>query len=92
MASQAEIDAVWAKGKIIKNKDPDLYREDAYGNEIYKHAYGKQGEKSWEIDHKNPVANGGSDTLRNKQPLQTKTNRSKSDTYPANNIKTTPSK
>jgi len=38
-------------------------------------------EKSWEIDHKKPKAKRGSDSLRNKQPLQTKANREKSDKY-----------
>lgn len=82
MASQKEIDEVWEKGKKIPGKDPDLYRKDAHGNEIYKPSYGKGDEKSWEIDHKLPTAKGGSDGLRNKQPLQTGANRGKSDTYP----------
>jgi len=82
MASQEEIDAVWGKGKPIKGKDPDLYREDPYGNEIYKPSYGKQGEKSWEIDHKKPKAKGGSNAPKNKQPVQTDENRKKSDQYP----------
>lgn len=77
MTTQAEIDAVWKKGAAIPGKDPALYRKDPAGNVIYKPAYGKQGAQSWEIDHDKPLAHGGSDTLRNKQPLQTKTNREK---------------
>lgn len=80
--SQEEIDAVWEKGKPIKGKNPELYREDAFGNEIYKPSYGKEGEKSWEIDHKRPPNKGGSESLRNKQPLQTAANKEKSDKYP----------
>ncbi|WP_441459067.1 HNH endonuclease domain-containing protein [Burkholderia thailandensis] len=82
MVSKKEIDEVWEKGRSIKGKDPDLYRKDAHGNEIYKPSYGKNGEKSWEIDHKVPVAKGGSDSMKNKQPLQTDANRQKSDTHP----------
>lgn len=77
MATQAEIDTVWEKGTRIQGKDPDLYRKDAAGNVIYKPAYGKQGSQSWEIDHQKPLAHGGPDTMKNKQPLQTQTNREK---------------
>jgi len=82
MASKDEIDKVFKKGEPIKGKDPELYRKDSAGNEIYKPSYGKGGAKSWEIDHKVPLAKGGSDTLRNKQPLQTDANRQKSDKHP----------
>jgi hypothetical protein len=82
MASQKEIDAVWAKGKPIQGKDPELYRRDAQGNEIHKPSYGKQGPKSWEIDHHMPLAHGGPDILQNKKPLQTQANREKSDKIP----------
>jgi hypothetical protein len=77
MASKAEIDTVWEKGATIPGKDPALYRKDPAGNVIYKPAYGKQGPQSWEIDHKKPVAHGGPDTIKNKQPLQTQANREK---------------
>lgn len=76
------IDKVWRKGEEIPGKNPNLYREDVCGNEMYKPAYGKTGEKSWEIDHKKPSSKGGSDSLRNLQPLQTAQNRKKGNTYP----------
>lgn len=82
MATKKEIDEVWGKGKPITGKNPDLYRKDSHGNEIYKASYGKNGKKSWEIDHKLPRAKGGSDGGKNKQPLQTDANREKSDKYP----------
>ena len=81
VASQTEIDAVWAKGDKISGRDPGMYRRDVYGNVIYKPAYGKQGEMSWEIDHDKPKAKGGSNALSNKQPLQTAENRKKGDKY-----------
>ena len=82
MPSEKEIQKVWEKGRRIQGKDPDVYRLDQHGNEIYRHAYGKSGEKSWEIDHEVPVSKGGSDSMRNKQPLQTDANRQKSDKHP----------
>jgi 5-methylcytosine-specific restriction endonuclease McrA len=80
--SPERIAQVWDKGEQIRGKDPDLYRRDAFGNEIYKPSFGKQGAKSWEVDHIKPVAKGGSDNLQNLQPLQTDANREKGDAYP----------
>ncbi len=82
MTSKKEIDKVWEKGKKIKGKNPNTHRKDVHGNEIYKPSYGKISEKGWEIDHKKPKNKDGSDSIRNKQPLQTKENRKKSDKYP----------
>ena len=79
MANQKEIDAVWAKARMIAGRDPNLYRLDPYRNVIYKPAYGTQGPMGWEIDHRMPESKGGPDKLHNKQPLQTTTNRKKSD-------------
>jgi hypothetical protein len=82
MASKKEINKIWEKGSTIRSKNPNLFRRDDLGNEIYKPAYGTQGEKGWEIDHKNPVSKGGSDKAVNKRPLQTLANREKSNKYP----------
>lgn len=78
------IDKVWDKGKPIRGKNPDVHRRDVYGNELYKPSYGKEGEKSWEVDHIKPPGKGGSESIRNLQPLQTETNREKGDNYPFN--------
>jgi len=74
-------DREWArdKAKKIRGKDPNLYRRDEEGNELYKPSYGKQGEKSWEIDHRKPKSKGGTDSRRNLRILQTEANRNKSD-------------
>lgn len=80
--SDERIDEVWEKGRRISSKDPDLFRRDAAGNEIYKPAYGKDSLKGWQVDHKNPVDKGGTDNLRNLQPLQTEENKEKGSEYP----------
>lgn len=82
MTSKKEIDQVWDKGHKMRGKDPDLYRKDDLGNEIYYPSYGLNGEKSWEIDHKNPLSKGGSENIRNKRPLQAQANKEKGDKYP----------
>lgn len=81
MVSKTEREKAWAKAPTVRGKNPNLYRRDSKGNELYKPSYGKQGVKSWEIDHKKPVSKGGSDSQRNLQVLQTKANRTKSNKY-----------
>jgi 5-methylcytosine-specific restriction endonuclease McrA len=79
VASKELIDKVWQKGVPIRGNDPDVWRKDTEGNRIRKGSYGTEGEYGWEIDHKIPVSKGGSDNLRNLQPLHTEENRAKSD-------------
>ncbi|MEM9934019.1 MAG: HNH endonuclease [Bacteroidota bacterium] len=81
MRYQDRKDEVWEKGKKIRGKDPDLYRKDKLGNEIYYHSYGKNTDMGWEIDHSKPVSKGGTDHLNNLQPLNTKANRQKRNSY-----------
>lgn len=81
MSVQDRKDEVWEKGKKIRGKNPNLYRRDNQGNEIYYPSYGKDTEKGWQIDHSKPKAKGGTDHLNNLQPLQTKANQKKSDKY-----------
>jgi 5-methylcytosine-specific restriction endonuclease McrA len=82
MPSNKLIDKVWEKATAMRGKNPDAWRKDSKGNTIRKASYGTQGEYGWEIDHKNPVAKGGTDDLRNLQPLHWEENREKSDKYP----------
>ncbi len=79
MPSKKLIEEVWEKGTPIRGKDSDVWRWDAEGNKIRWGSYGTLGEYRWEIDHKKPVAEGGSDSLRNLQPLHWEENREKSD-------------
>ena len=73
---------IWEKGKIIKDKNPNLYREDPYGHTIYKPSYGKTSNMGWEIDHMKPVSKGGTDHINNLQPTFWRKNREKGNKYP----------
>ncbi len=80
--TEATIQAVWEKGRKITGKDPNVWRKDSCGATIKRDQYGNTTLRGWEIDHKHPKSRGGSDNLRNLQPLQWENNRSKGDDYP----------
>ncbi len=75
-------DTAWNKADPIKGKNPEVWREDNYGNTIKRGSYGTQGKYGWEVDHKHPKAKGGTDSPRNLQALHWEENRKKSDQYP----------
>lgn len=78
--TETEKKAVWQKGLVINGYDPAFFRMDTCG---YRMAYSQHGNRNsadgWEIDHINPVANGGDDSLINLQPLNWKNNSAKAD-------------
>ena len=82
MATDGQKNRAWNKARPIAGKNPNLYRRDVTGKEIYKPAYGTQGKKGWEVDHIHPKSKGGTDSPRNLQAMQTKANRSKGNRYP----------
>ena len=76
---------IWNKGEIVPGYDKNIWRKDQCGALIKWNCYGDRSSQTncgWEIDHRNPVANGGTDDLWNLDPLQWNNNRSKSDDYP----------
>lgn len=81
--SNSQIQDVWDKGRTILGKDPDFYRKDVYGNEIYRSAYGKSSRMGWQIDHIKPRSKGGSNFLSNLRPLQTQENQRKTTKSPS---------
>ena len=78
MASETEKRNIWNKAKEARGKDPLLYRRDPYGNIMFYPSYGKSTPMGWEIDHIKPKSRGGSNATVNKQALNTKVNREKS--------------
>jgi len=81
MVKKEDIEWAWDQAEPIRGKNPNLYRRDEEGHQIYKPAYGTAGEQGWEVDHRKPVAKGGTDHRRNLRALQTQVNRDKGDTY-----------
>lgn len=79
MATKDQIDNAWESAKKLRGEDPDKYRQDPYGNKMYKNSYGRNSAMGWEVDHIKPEARGGLDTARNLQALTTGVNRSKQD-------------
>lgn len=79
VATQNQINKAWESAKGVRGKDPSLYRQDPYGNVIFRRSYGKSSEMGWEVDHIKPKSQGGSDSARNLQALKTVVNRSKGD-------------
>ena len=80
--SDERLDQIWDKGQTIKGKNPDLYRKDKYGYEIYRYSYGKTSAMGWNVDHSKPQALGGTDHLNNLHPINSRVNSSKGKQYP----------
>jgi HNH endonuclease len=74
---------VWSKGRPIPNCDPGIWRWDMCGKLMRYSEHGNtDSDRGWEIDYIFPRAKGGTDEVDNLQPLNWRTNRRKSDTYP----------
>jgi len=84
MASKKQLETSWDKASKMRGKNPDVWRKDACGNPMKKGSYGTQGQYGWEVDHKNPKKNGGTDCSRNLQALHWQENRQKGAKYPYN--------
>jgi 5-methylcytosine-specific restriction endonuclease McrA len=75
-----QIKVVWSKGRVIDNYNPEIWRRDLCGYVMEFSEHGnRNSEYGWEIDHINPVVNGGGDELTNLQPLCWENNAKKSD-------------
>ncbi|MBL7888213.1 MAG: HNH endonuclease [Bacteroidia bacterium] len=87
------VQKVWEKGTIVPGYDPDKYRKDKCGawmqRNLHSGNHGTPLSLEWEIDHRNPEDNGGTDDIDNLQPLQWENNRHKGTNYPNWNCKVT---
>jgi 5-methylcytosine-specific restriction endonuclease McrA len=78
--SEAAKQIIWNKGSIIPDYSQELWRRDKCGQVMKYSDYGNRFSKNgWEIDHINPVVNGGLDIFENLQPLHWKNNAEKGD-------------
>ncbi len=78
--SDDTIKAVWNKGAIVHGNDPNIWRKDKCGKFMNYSQHGnRKSDYGWEIDHINPVSNGGGDELSNLQPLHWENNANKGD-------------
>ncbi|MFH2140786.1 MAG: HNH endonuclease signature motif containing protein [Bacteroidota bacterium] len=78
--SSKEVLAVWEKGLVIPDFSVKIWRRDKCGKVMKFSEHGnRESDHGWEIDHINPIANGGGDELNNLQPLNWKNNLDKAD-------------
>lgn len=62
--------AVWNKARRIENFDENIWRRDLCGLVINWYEFGnRNSDNGWEIDHIDPVTNGGDDEIGNLQAL-----------------------
>jgi hypothetical protein len=76
----ATVEAVWRKATPC-DRHPGLAR-DAFGDFLARGFHGQKVSYGWEIDHIQPVAQGGTDDVANLQPLFWENNRRKADHWP----------
>ena len=81
MVTKQKVEDAWNRAATIRGKDPSVWRRDELGHKCRRGSYGTQGQYGWEIDHRHPVARGGTDHGRNLRILRTPSNRRKSDKY-----------
>ena len=78
--TESQKKSVWEKGKGIPGYSKDVWRRDKCGKNMKWSDHGNRDSKNgWEIDHIDPVSNGGGDELSNLQPLYWKNNADKGD-------------
>ena len=71
---------VWSSARILDGYPSNIWRADKCGKTIKWSDHGNRNSNhGWEIDHINPVSNGGSDELYNLQALHWENNVNKAD-------------
>lgn len=66
---------IWKKGCVDPSFNPDEFRFDAYGRLMKYSEYGnRECVLGWEVDHIEPISEGGKTELNNLRPLNWKSN------------------
>ncbi|KAH3742637.1 hypothetical protein Pelo_15960 [Pelomyxa schiedti] len=79
---ECDDDALLLLAQTVPGMDPDNYRMDPYGNLISHNARGTQSQMAWDVDHRHPLNDGGSNSIRNLDAVQHNQNLSKGAQYP----------
>ena len=75
-----QVQAVWEKGRVVGNNDPNVWRKDDCEAWIHRRSYGnRESQYGWEIDHITPESQGGTDDIDNLRPLQWENNATRQD-------------
>lgn len=80
--SNEKILAVWNKAVEVTGYDSRIWRKDFAGAWIRYDHFGMKDTYGWQIDHRRPLSEGGTDELTNWLPMQWENNLEKSDDYP----------
>jgi len=68
-------EAAWSNARQVAGRDPNRWREDAYGAPMYYHNYGQRTNMGWDIDHRREITRGGTNAYSNLQAMQWHNNR-----------------
>ena len=79
--SEELLDLIFSKGSVVSGMNPKLYRKDCYGNLMFRYSCGKYTNLGWNVDHSKPIAKGGTNSIRNLQPMNCFANCSKGARY-----------
>ena len=75
ITQKQQIETAWENAKTVAGKNPDKYRQDSYGNLMFRYSYGKTSHMGWEVVHVIPPTRGDYAATMYLQALSTSMNR-----------------